>query len=133
MRLWLPEILTLALAHCRISASVISFPWEWNLKFFRSCRTLYLIICHNNAEKKRGQHSLFIKRRYIRTQQKNSAKQSEKSFLNSIKSIMAEQSITQNQFFISLYNIISSDIDQGKLQLLPYFYHLVTVFYFPEW
>ena len=46
-----PELLTRVLAHSRISASVISFPCEWYLKFFRSWIMLHRINCHKYAEK----------------------------------------------------------------------------------
>jgi hypothetical protein len=36
-----------------MSASVISFSLEWDLKFFSNCRMLVLMSCHRKAEKKK--------------------------------------------------------------------------------
>lgn len=47
----LPVLFTFLFAHFRISASLISFPWEWDLKFFNSWSIVNLINCHNKAEK----------------------------------------------------------------------------------
>lgn len=46
----LPVLLTLLLAHFKISASVISFPREWDLRFLKSWSILNLINCHRKAE-----------------------------------------------------------------------------------
>lgn len=45
----LPADLILLFAQFRISASVISFPWDWHRKFFSSWRMLNLINCHKYA------------------------------------------------------------------------------------
>lgn len=45
----LPALLTLSFAHDKISVSVISLPWERDLKFFKSCSMLNLINCHKKA------------------------------------------------------------------------------------
>ena len=44
-----PESFTFLLAHTNMSLSVISFPFEWNLRFFSSWRMLYRINCHRKA------------------------------------------------------------------------------------
>jgi hypothetical protein len=46
----LPVLFTLLFAQFRISASVNSFSWEWDLKFFKSWSILNLINCHRKAE-----------------------------------------------------------------------------------
>lgn len=46
----LPELFTLLFAQLRMSLSVISFPREWDLKFFRSRSMVNLINCHRKAE-----------------------------------------------------------------------------------
>lgn len=58
MRENLPEPLTWLFAQLKISASVISFPCEWNLKFFNNCRMLYLINCHRNAGNRKWQNEM---------------------------------------------------------------------------
>jgi hypothetical protein len=49
----LPDSLTLLLAHMRMSASVISFSLEWDLKFFSNCKILVLMSCHRKAGNKK--------------------------------------------------------------------------------
>jgi hypothetical protein len=44
-----PESLTCLLAHNSMSLSVISFPFERNLRFFSSCRILNRINCQRKA------------------------------------------------------------------------------------